>query len=163
TADNRWHIALSQITNIINPQILTTYQQFTPVLATINTTQNNYALTALTAILSLNVTAAVDLTGLTGGFDGRFLTMINRGTSTLTLKDEAAASRAENRIKNPGAVDLTLKTGESMGFFYSGTDSRWIPTTAAPSNSPGSPTVTEYTGTTTSAFVVVFDLVKTSG
>jgi hypothetical protein len=70
--------------------------------------------------------AAQTLTGITGGADGRLLTLTNADTSnSVTLTNDDAASTAANRIITGTGASLTIASGASVNLIYDATDSRW--------------------------------------
>ena len=80
---------------------------------------------AYTTSSSLIITTSDDvvLTGLTGGADGRILTLHNVGGNSLTISSEGAGSTAANRFAI--GSDMTLEANESATFQYTSTSSRW--------------------------------------
>lgn len=96
----------------------------TPTQLTANT--NDYAPTGLDTAntLRLSTDASRDLTGLTGGSDGRLMIVHNVGSNALVLKNESASSTAANRFALGGA-DVTLAANQSVTLQYDSTSSRW--------------------------------------
>lgn len=96
----------------------------TPAQITANT--NDYAPTGLATAntLRLSTDASRDLTGLTGGSDGRLMIVHNVGSNALVLKNESASSTAANRFALGGA-DVTLAANQSVTLQYDATSSRW--------------------------------------
>lgn len=96
----------------------------TPTALAANT--NNWAPTDLpiASTIRASASAAVDLTGLDGGFDGRLIVLHNVGTFTITLRDQSASSTAANRFIAAGA-DLALAAGRAVLLQYDATASRW--------------------------------------
>lgn len=96
----------------------------TPAQITANT--NDYAPTGLAtaSTLRLSTDALRDLTGLTGGSDGRLMIVHNVGSNALVLKNESASSTAANRFALGGA-DVTLAASQSVTLQYDSTSSRW--------------------------------------
>lgn len=96
----------------------------TPTQITANT--DNYAPTGLATAntLRLSTDASRDLTGLTGGSDGRLMIVHNVGSNTLVLKNESASSTAANRFAFGGS-DVTLAASQSVTLQYDATASRW--------------------------------------
>lgn len=96
----------------------------TPAQITANT--NDYAPTGLSTAntLRLSTDASRDLTGLTGGSDGRLMIVHNVGSNALVLKNESASSTAANRFALGGA-DVTLAANQSVTLQYDATSSRW--------------------------------------
>lgn len=96
----------------------------TPAQIAANT--NDYAPTGLSTAntLRLSTDAARDLTGLTGGADGRLMIVHNVGSNALVLKNESASSTAANQFALGGA-DVTLAASQSVTLQYDATASRW--------------------------------------
>lgn len=90
----------------------------------ITSNQDDYSPTGLSTatILRLNTDASRDITGITGGADGRILLIFNVGSFNIVLKDDVT-STAENRFALNG--DLTLQPDNSVGLWYDSTSSRW--------------------------------------
>lgn len=95
----------------------------TPTTLAANT--NDYAPTGLStaSTLRLSASAAYNLTGLTGGEDGRILLLHNVGSFTITLKDENAGSTAANRFALSADVQLVPDTSTMLQ--WDATSSRW--------------------------------------
>lgn len=87
---------------------------------------DNYAPTGLStaAVLRLSTDASRNLTGITGGTDGRVLLLLNVGSFNLVLVDDAT-STAANRFQLSG--DITLLPSEGIALWYDSTSSRWRP------------------------------------
>jgi hypothetical protein len=102
---------------------------FTGVLspASITASQNNYAPTnlATSSLLRLTSSAAWNITGLTGGASGRFLTLHNIGSFNLTLTNEDAGSTAANRFSLRGSANHILTPNKVVTLQYDATSSRW--------------------------------------
>jgi len=78
------------------------YNVSTPTTITGNT--NNWNLSADGAFFRVASTAAVNVTGIQNGTDGRVILLVNIGTNTITLQNLNAGSAAANRIiVRPGA------------------------------------------------------------
>ena len=116
----------------------------TPSQITAN--QNDYAPTghATASVWRLSSDAARDVTGFSGGADGRFLIVLNVGSYTITLKNASTSSTAANRFSM--ASDLALEAGAGCIFVYDSTQSRW--TLATPRLSTTAPFVFDFIGTT---------------
>ncbi|TXH48463.1 MAG: hypothetical protein E6Q97_24785 [Desulfurellales bacterium] len=96
--------------------------------ASLNTDQNNYSPTsfAAAAIVRQNCSAAVNITGLDGGTDGRILVWENISTTaggTQTFVNQSSSSDADNRFALDG--NLVLAPGQTVMFRYDGTAQRW--------------------------------------
>lgn len=100
----------------------------TPPQITAN--QNDYAPAPGTGVafnvayrLRINSDAARDITGLTGGADGRELFITNTGSFAITLKNASGSSTAANRFEM--GADVILGSNVSVLIQYDGTSSRW--------------------------------------
>jgi hypothetical protein len=86
---------------------------------------DNFSLTSTTRILRLTSTGAVNLTGITGGTDGRRLTLINADTAdTITLVHQAT-STAANQFLCPAGANFAVRRDGGVELVYDGTSSRW--------------------------------------
>jgi len=89
---------------------------------------NNWAPTNLATSTTVRVTLTgnQNLTGLTGGADGRIIILHNVDTvDTLTLLDESASSTAANRFFLSGSTNLAVSPEQSVMLRYDATSSRW--------------------------------------
>jgi hypothetical protein len=77
---------------------------------------------ATSSVLRLTTDASRNLTGITGGADGRILLLMNVGSNNLVLKDEST-STAANRFSF--GADVTLGAKQSVLIWYDATSSRW--------------------------------------
>lgn len=96
--------------------------------ATPSTDQNDYAPTGLykAAQLNLNIGASIKLTGLTGGFPGRKIAIVNTSTDYLLwLENENTSSSAANRFKLPKGFPAFLPPGDYIELRYDAALSRW--------------------------------------
>lgn len=97
---------------------------------TLSADQNNWAPTSWSEryniIRAESTGAARTITGLTGGVDGRVVTIENVGASLdLSLSYESGSSTAANRMIWGSGLTLTLRPNQSATFIYDGTSSRW--------------------------------------
>lgn len=87
--------------------------------------QNDYA-PGNYDVLRLQSTVAVNITGISGGFQGRYLTLLNAGDNVITLALESASSLDINRIAyNAGAATYTLNPGRRVQLYYDYAKGRW--------------------------------------
>ncbi len=77
------------------------------------------------SLVRLTGASAQTITGISGGADGRVLTIINAGSNTATMSNSSASSSAANRILTGTATDLTLNPDASMTLVYDAGASRW--------------------------------------
>jgi hypothetical protein len=87
--------------------------------------QNDYSPTGLATatVLRLSSDAVRNITGLSGGGDGRVIAIVNVGSNGVTLKDENSSSSAGNRFAFGADLKLDAKHGAVL--WYDATDSRW--------------------------------------
>lgn len=92
---------------------------------------NDYAPTGLSTATVLRVDpggAARQITGITGGADGRLLLLCNVATgttNTITLVNDSASSTAANRILGINGANVVIRPGGSCLLWYDSTSSRW--------------------------------------
>lgn len=75
--------------------------------AQITANQNDYA-PGDYDLLKLTTDASRNITGISGGVEGRVLWLMNFGTQNIVLVNGSVLSAAENRILTPGAVNHTM-------------------------------------------------------
>ena len=90
----------------------------------ITSNQNDYA-GATADINRLSSDAARDITGFSGGADGKTILLVNVGSNTITLKHQSTSSTAANRIIVPWAADYILAADGAAVLVYDNTTSRW--------------------------------------
>jgi len=86
--------------------------------------QNNYAIGAGT-FFRLTSDAARTLTGLTGGFDGKQLIIVNVGSQNILLADQSGSSTAANRIITGTGATVTISPDQIAVLIYDATTARW--------------------------------------
>lgn len=86
---------------------------------------NDWAPTGIDAatVIRASTDASRNLTGLTGGRDGRLIVLRNVGSNAIVLKDSDANSTAANRFDF--GADITLAAKQHALLQYDATDSRW--------------------------------------
>ncbi|MCA9324613.1 right-handed parallel beta-helix repeat-containing protein [Candidatus Saccharibacteria bacterium] len=65
------------------------------------------------------------ITGITGGSDGRIITLINAGTGSATIADNSGSSSAANRITTGTGASITVPVGSGITMIYDSTASLW--------------------------------------
>lgn len=75
------------------------------------------------SVVRASASAEINITGFTGGSNGRTFALINVSTNTITIKNQDSNSSAENRVLMNG--DLSVTANESYSFWYDDIDSRW--------------------------------------
>lgn len=87
--------------------------------------QNDYNPTGLStaSVLRLSSDASRNITGLSGGGDGRVIAIVNVGANPVTLRDENSSSAAANRFAL--GADFLLNAKQGAVLWYDSTDSRW--------------------------------------
>lgn len=93
--------------------------------APITADQNDYNPAGLAgaSVLRLTVDAPRNITGLSGGGEGRILALVNVGAQPITLNSEHAGSAAGNRFGF--AADVAIAAKQSAVMWFDATDSRW--------------------------------------
>lgn len=110
----------------VSPVAFTLTGKITPAALAANT--NNYAPAGLDVSSVVRLSSAiggVNLTGITGGTDGRLLMLQNVGANTVTITHEDALSTAANRFSLRGAASMVLTASKSVTIQYDGTAARW--------------------------------------
>lgn len=98
--------------------------------AALAASQNDYNPTSLStsSVIRQDAAAAVNITGLAGGADGRVIQIINISTTaanTITLTHENIASLAANRFNFRSASNIVIPARGSVTLIYDSTSSRW--------------------------------------
>lgn len=88
--------------------------------STISSTQNDYNPASLSSALVVKISAsgAQTITGLAGGSAGRRITLLNVGSSTITLTHFDSASSSGNRFYFGNSGSLNLQRGQAVELFY---------------------------------------------
>ena len=117
---------------VTSPAIAQLWGQRTPSQITAN--QDDYAPTGLenANVLRLDADQIREITGISGGYDGRVIRVVNVGgaDSTIVLRRQSSSSSAANRFSL--LRDITLDSGESVSLQYDGPSQRWRTLTNPP-------------------------------
>jgi hypothetical protein len=70
-------------------------------------------------------TSVFEIGGLTGGIDGRMITLYNSSPFLMVIKHLSAGSLAANEIHTGSGVDFTLSSYSSVTFRYQSLDNLW--------------------------------------
>lgn len=91
----------------------------------LSTNQNNWnPSTSNLAVILLNITANIDITGLTAPASvGRLYFFVNIGTNTVTFKNLSGSSSANNQFQLQ--ADLAVPPGGSAIMWYYTTGTKW--------------------------------------
>lgn len=101
-------------------------QPVAPVSVSMAAAENDFVVSARARVLRVTPHASnTNLTGITGGTDQRELRLINVGSTNLVLKNQDAASVAENRLLSPTGADITLGANDVADLWYDATTARW--------------------------------------
>jgi hypothetical protein len=113
-ADNTADVLLADHQSIITP-------------AQITADQNDYApanaINARTWRVSSD--ASRTITGITAGFSGQTVVLINVGAQDIVLANQSGSSVAANRLITGTGGNVTMQTLESAILWYDSVDSRW--------------------------------------
>jgi hypothetical protein len=100
---------------------------------------NNIALGAFSFFRITGPTAAFSINGLTGGVDGRIVTLYNTTTQVMTVSNEDLLSTDVNRIYTMTAADIVTPAGPNVVILqYNATNKRWIVVGGQKLSAPGS-------------------------
>lgn len=92
-----------------------------------NAENNNISLSQHSFFRITGPTAAFAITGLTGGTDGRLVTLFNATNFPLTVRNENSGSLAANRINTLKGADMVFAPGKSsITLQYNATDAQWV-------------------------------------
>jgi hypothetical protein len=86
--------------------------------------QNNVSFGA-GALFRLTGASAQTITGISGGADGRIITLVNAGANAAILSNNSGSSIAANRITTGTGSDLTLPADASVKLVYDSGASLW--------------------------------------
>lgn len=116
--------------NLQASQIILTGAEFQPSFispsALASGSTNDYAPTGFSSARIVRIAgdaAGSTLTGIAGGVANRIVTLVNVGSTLITLKAESASSTAANRFGL--SSDAALSAGYGADIWYDGTSSRW--------------------------------------
>lgn len=118
---------------------------------------NDIAVGAVSFARITGPTAAFSITGVSGGVDGKLLTLLNSTSQPFTISNESSSSQAANRIWTLSDLgDITISSKGAVDLIYSAADSRWIVITSSTTVS------TSTTGTITRKKAVDQSIVSTA-
>lgn len=96
------------------------------LVASLATTVNDFSVGYSDIAYLTSVSSSRNVTGLSGGFSGRKLTVINAGASlNVGLANQNAGSAAENRIFSSTGADVVLTPGACANLVYDAGEQRW--------------------------------------
>jgi hypothetical protein len=97
-------------------------------IALVNARNDNVATPATALFRITGPTGAYQISGLSGGVDGRRITLINTVAQTLTLNNEDTNSTGQNRITTLTGSNLALAATRisTASLIYDATTTRWI-------------------------------------
>lgn len=118
--------------------------------AQITSNQNDYNPTGLADanVLRLSSDATRSITGLSGGADGRVMTVMNVGSYKITLIHQSSSSTAANRFEF-GGTNIDLVANSILNLIYDSTVSRWRAQSGAGGASAGGLIQTKWVEVTT--------------
>jgi len=103
-----------------------------------NGVNNDIAIGPWTFVRVTGPTAAFSLNGIAGGVDGKYITLFNSTTQTITIANESATSAAANRIWTLNSLgDIVIPGKTVIKLIYSTADSRWIVMSASTVSTSG--------------------------
>lgn len=76
-------------------------------------------------VLRMSSNAIRTITGISGGRRGRWLTIFNVGSFSITLSVDNLSSLNENRLASSTSADVTIAPGGKSQLYYDATILRW--------------------------------------
>lgn len=129
-----------------------------PSATTINalTTESGFA-----RITGSDVTA---LNGISGGLDGRPITIYNVSTALMTISNSSGSAASSDQILTPNSTALFVYPGRVAQMIYDAAQAKWIVTggTATATNEQSSPIANNQTSASVSGLIFPSASVKTS-
>lgn len=89
------------------------------------TTATIAQLTASKALVEMTGSTATDIQGINSGNDSKVITIHNRSSAIVTLKNANAGAVAADRLSLPGGLDYAIASQGSAALYYCTTDSLW--------------------------------------
>lgn len=89
------------------------------------TAANINAMPSPTLITRFTGATVTNLNGINNGVEGKVLLLINKSTQTVTLKHEAGAASAEDRLLTSDGADVELTAGSVALLLYEHNSQRW--------------------------------------
>jgi hypothetical protein len=130
SGDTNWYQPVTDNWTTIE-KALTSGEGLTVVASTpsqITANQNNYAFAGGNSAYifqRLSSDASRNITGISGGADGKRLIMANVGSFNIVLTNQDALSTAANRLLTGTGGSITLGADQWIQLVYDGTTSRW--------------------------------------
>jgi hypothetical protein len=97
-------------------------------LSSFASNQNDYNIGRGTVFtIQTSATPSADITGITGGTDGRIIHLINRGNTDIIFRHDDSNSAAANRFYFTGSSDPLIEQWQTISLRYvAGSINRWI-------------------------------------
>jgi len=99
-----------------------------------NNTELNLASNRFSYYRISGATAAFSISGISGGTEGRLLTLFNRSGFTMTLNNNSASAGAANRVLTGANGNLDIPDRGIVNLQYDGAEQRWV---VLSNNKPG--------------------------
>lgn len=109
---------------LIHPLALRLTGTISPTQLVANTDNWNPTGLSTANVIRIDVSGAINLTGIVAQASGTMIVLYNRTASVISLIHDAT-STAANRFYCPGGIDFPLSARGSCWIRYDGTDSRW--------------------------------------
>ncbi|MDX9697283.1 MAG: hypothetical protein RBT49_15945, partial [Bacteroidales bacterium] len=97
-------------------------RQTTP--AELSTSVNNYNI-GTGSYFRLSSSAAVNITGISNGVDGKMIIITNYGLNNITLVNSSTSSTDINRFLFSSGASITLNTNHTITLLYDSVSQRW--------------------------------------
>ena len=94
--------------------------------STMGATENDYPTIGTSALRLTPDGAGTNITGFSGGTDGKELTIVNLGTSTIAITNQDTGSVATNRVINGSTTATVVLSADDTALYkYDGSTNRW--------------------------------------
>lgn len=94
--------------------------------STYSSNQNDLSMvTAGNTIYRISASSAIDISGLTAEQMGRQISLVNVGSSAITLKQQSSSSTAAHRLQLQANADTIMFTDDMITLLYDSTTGRW--------------------------------------
>lgn len=106
--------------------LITTAKYFASQFVDVATAATINSLSAASGWVRLTGSTATALNGITGGANGRFLTIYNVSSATVTVANLSGSATGSEQIITPTGSSVPIASGNSLALIYDSTQSKWI-------------------------------------
>lgn len=102
------------------------YNYTTAVPTTLNNANFDGAGNQVGFVRLSSASAPFSITGITGGVNGKMMSIYNATGQSMTIVNQSTSSTAANRMITGTSANIPLPAGGTANFLYSAQDSRWV-------------------------------------